>query len=235
MIVIKDLRVAFGKNTVLEDLALFIGEGLHGIVGLNGAGKTTLLNTIFGNSKPEAGSIEYQGKALQSSQIGFLETSNFFYTKITGEEYLRFFQYQNRHFDIGQWNQLFGLPLGQLVETYSTGMKKKLAFMGVLCLDRSIMILDEPFNGVDLETYQQMKYIIELLKRQGKIILITSHILESLTALCDYIHCLEGKKIAFTLEKGDFDQLEAQLFQSREAQHKELIARLVTKASSWPK
>src|SRR5690606_6256652 len=94
----------------------------------------------------------------------------------------------------------------------STGMKKKLAFMGIVALDSPVLILDEPFNGIDMETTQKFKLIILALKNKGKTVIITSHILESLTSICDAISYLNEKRIQSVFGKMDFEKMEASIF-----------------------
>jgi ABC-2 type transport system ATP-binding protein len=213
MISIHKLNVSYGEKNVLKDLDLEIpSSSIHGLVGLNGSGKTTFLNTLYGLKEKQTGSILYNLVPMPKNKIAYLETANYFYPYITGKEYLKMFQSQNAAFDIDQWNELFELPLNQLVEDYSTGMKKKLAFMGVICLDREIIILDEPFNGVDMETVQKMKSLLIHLKEKNKTIIITSHILESLLSLCDLLSYLNHGSIQFTREKKDFGSVEREIF-----------------------
>jgi len=205
---IRNLNVSYRKNHVLHDLNLdFAEESINGLVGMNGAGKTTLLRTIFGSKKPDTGSIVWKRETVRPATIGFLETENFFYPKMKGGEYLNIFKLSNPKFNPEQWNALFELPLNKLVDEYSTGMKKKLALMGVIGLDKPILMLDEPFNGVDLESNEKIKLIIQKLKEQGKTIIVTSHILETLTTICDQISILYGGGVDQTASKENFDEV----------------------------
>ena len=212
MIKIDNLKVNYGNNNVLSELCLDIASNtIHGLVGLNGSGKTTLLNTIYGLKKMVKGTIQYYDEDIKRRNIAYLETINYFYPRITGKEYLNIFKTQNPNFDIDKWNTLFELPLTKLIDDYSTGMKKKLAFMGIICLNRDILILDEPFNGIDLETVQKIKTLLLKLKTK-KTIIITSHILESLLPICDSISYLNNGKIEFTKRKKHFDEIENDIF-----------------------
>jgi ABC-2 type transport system ATP-binding protein len=152
MITISNLTISYGNSsTPIRSLNLNLESGaIHGIVGLNGSGKTTLLSTIYGTISQRSGSIHYNGEGKLKRFISFLPTENYFYPSITGKEYLTLFK--GNGFDINGWNSLFNLPLNTLIETYSTGMKKQLALLAILKLDKPIMILDEPFNGIDIET-----------------------------------------------------------------------------------
>ncbi|MFA5417892.1 MAG: ATP-binding cassette domain-containing protein [Bacteroidales bacterium] len=223
MITIKDLTVSYEKpKKVINGLNLSLGEDtIHGIVGLNGSGKTTLLNTLYGLKKPDAGVIRHDGSPLTKKQMSYLVTENYFYANITGREYLGLFK--NQPFDEDKWNQLFLLPLDQIIDGYSTGMKKKLALLGILKQDKPIMILDEPFNGLDIETCRVIRTILLRLKEKGKTIVITSHIIETLTNLCDFIHFLENGVIKISHDKAGFNAFEREIFASIENRNVQMI------------
>lgn len=226
MITIKELNLSYGDLKVIQSLDISLEENrIHGIVGLNGAGKTTLLNAIYGLKKIDSGTITWNGSRINKRDMSYLPTENFFYSNITGKEYLSLFK--NPHFEIQEWNKLFSLPLDQVIDSYSTGMKKKLAIMAVLKQDKTLMILDEPFNGIDLETSRIVRSILLKLKEKGKTIFITSHIIETLTNLCDQIHYLEDGKIHFTKEKSEFSEFEKELYRSIEQKNSRLISDLM--------
>jgi ABC-2 type transport system ATP-binding protein len=227
MIAIAQLRVQYGAQVVLHDVTLDLPPGIHGIVGLNGSGKTTLLNTLAGFLRPTGGTVTAGGKPLTGRSVGLLETSPFFYPRITGREYLELFRLANRYFDVEGWNGLFALPLDRLVDHYSTGMRKKLAFLGVVCLDRPVVILDEPYNGVDLESYRTMKQVIGMLNDGRRVILITSHVLESLTSGCDHIHHLHHGRIVLSAGRDAFPGLESRLFENEDLQTARVITGLM--------
>jgi ABC-2 type transport system ATP-binding protein len=226
MLEIQNLSVYYQQLAIIDQLNLVINKGsIHGLVGLNGSGKTTLFNTIFGLLKSQNGIITFDNQLLNSQKIAYLETHNYFYSFLTGGEYLELFKIHNKNFDIKSWNELFQLPLHQLIDEYSTGMKKKLAFIAILCLDKPIMLLDEPFNGLDMETNQQIKLIIKQLKEKGKTILITSHIMESLTSICDAISYLKHGSVEFTAIPTEFSTVEQRIF--KETKTETLINKLL--------
>ncbi len=227
MITINNLTISYNKQKeVINNLNLSLEEGcIHGIVGLNGAGKTTFLNTLYGLKKPDSGSITLKEKKINKKNVSYLVTENYFYSNITGREYLNLFK--NKNFDIEEWNKLFSLPLDSIVDGYSTGMKKKLALLGVLKQDKSILILDEPFNGLDIETCRIIRMILLRLKEKGKTIIITSHIIETLTNLCDYIHYLETGNIKYSKDKDGFSEFEKDVFEKIENDNIEVVNRLM--------
>lgn len=227
MISITNLTVSYNKShTVIDSLNLFLGKSeIHGIVGLNGAGKTSLFNAIYGLKKIDAGTIHYNKNPITKKVTAYLETENFFYSNITGREYLSLFK--NRFFDVDEWNKLFSLPLNQVVDEYSTGMRKKLALLRILKQDKPFMIMDEPFNGLDVESCRIIRAVLLRLKEKGKIIIITSHVVETLTNLCDRISYLEKGKIRFTKDKNDFVKFQQDLFDSIESNAFGIISKLI--------
>lgn len=198
---------------------------IHGFVGLNGVGKTTLLNTIYGLKKPVEGTIKFNNKKINKKYVAYLVTDNFFYSNITGKEYLNLFK--NKEFDIDRWNKLFNLPLNKIIDEYSTGMKKKLALLGILKQDKPLIILDEPFNGLDIETCRIVRMILLRLKERNKTIIVTSHIIETLTNLCDFIHYIEAGQIKYSRDKSGFLEFEKEVFDKIENKNIELISKLI--------
>ena len=100
-----------------------------------------------------------------------------------------------------------------MIEEFSTGMKKKLALTGILLQKNDFFILDEPFNGVDIQSNMLISAIIERLKAAGKTILISSHIFSTLNDTCDQILVLRSGEIAQRVEKTDFQQLDEEMRQ----------------------
>jgi len=227
MITIENLVVSYDKKqNVIDSLNLNVTQNsINGIVGLNGSGKTTLLNSIYGLKSIDKGEVKYNNIKINKKDISFLVTENYFYSNITGREYLSLFK--NRKFDVEKWNKLFSLPLDSIIDDYSTGMKKKLAIIGVLKQDKPILILDEPFNGLDIETCRIIRQILLKLKEHNKIVIITSHIIETLTNLCDYIHYLENGKIKYSRNKDEFKEFERLIFETIENQNEDLINELI--------
>jgi len=205
--------VQFGNNQVLKNINCDFQNGtIHGIVGLNGAGKTTFFNVLAKVLKPDTGLLKLNGVNLGIKDTAYLETVNFFYSRITGNEYLKIFRQTNLDFSLPILQNYFKLPLDELVENYSTGMKKKLALLAVLKQNQPIFILDEPFNGLDLETNKILEIIITTLRKKDKIIFVSSHIIEPLLSICDKIHLLENGNFITTFDKNEFDKIDDILF-----------------------
>ncbi|HRH64750.1 MAG TPA: ATP-binding cassette domain-containing protein [Bacteroidia bacterium] len=227
MIVLDRLNVAYGTHIVLQSLNWKLEEGrVHGLVGLNGSGKTTLLNTLYGFVRPSTGSLRRNDLALSRKDIAFLETQNYFYPLITGREYLSIFSSGKKEFVLDNWNAIFSLPLDDLIETYSTGMKKKLALLSVFKLNRDIYLLDEPYNGLDLESTTVLKLLLDEYRKEGKTVIVTSHVYETLASVCDQIHHLENGVIAGTYEKGTFNSLGSLLIRTVEERSATMIKKI---------
>ncbi|HRG39354.1 MAG TPA: ATP-binding cassette domain-containing protein [Bacteroidia bacterium] len=225
MISIKNLTVQFSTTIVLNNISIdFTSNRIHGIVGLNGAGKTTFFNTLSTNLKADSGELTYNENKLNSRDIAYLETNNFFYSRLTGSEYLNIFTQTNPDFNLNTLQEFMQLPLDELVESYSTGMKKKLALLAILKQQRSVFLLDEPFNGLDLETNKIVELIITNLKTKGKTIFLSSHIIDPLLSVCDEIHFLENGKFTKKFEKNDFHKIEEELFRKLKTEAQGKIA-----------
>lgn len=205
---LSSLKLGYGNKAVIAQLNWHIQVGaVNGLVGMNGAGKTTLLRGIYGMLPLQSGERRFPPNLAHGGNMAFLETENYFYPKMKGHEYLSLFKLQNPGYDPEKWNALFELPLNRLVDEYSTGMKKKLAYMGVLALNRPIVMLDEPFNGVDLESNEKMKLVVEKLREQGKTIIVTSHIIDPLLRLCDHMAILHKGQIAIDVPRAQFGDI----------------------------
>lgn len=211
MLEIKNLNKSFGEKLVLKNINLSFSEGcVIGFVGDNGSGKTTLFNCISGLEKYD-GNIFYSGGILKN-ELGFLQTEPYILNKITGIEYLQLFC-NSRNIDIIDINSqnIFDLPLKNYVETYSTGMRKKLTLTGILLQKNKVYILDEPFNGVDLNGNLLIKQIIFKLKEINKLILISSHIFSTLTDTCDLIYLVKNGEIIKGYDRTNFNELENEM------------------------
>ena len=215
MLTIRNLQVEYKKESpVLKGINLSMEPGkIHGLVGLNGAGKTTLLNTLYAFIRPSEGSVLYNDTALKRKDIAYLEAENYFYPYMTGREYLNLFPAGKNGFDTESWQQLFHIPLDDITENYSTGMRKKLALLAVLKPDKPILILDEPFNGLDLEG--------------GKTVLVTSHVFETLTSSCDQIHHIDHGTIDHSYSKEQFGMLQELLYSTIENRASDQIRKLI--------
>lgn len=217
MLEITNLRKAYGAHVVLHDVTLTLRPGtIHGLVGANGAGKTTLLNCLYGLETDFAGTVRDTAGRPVRACTGLLPYEPYFYPRLTGREYVEFcLQARGRPLlDFAGWNQLLELPLDQYADEYSAGMRKKLALLAVLVQQFDYLILDEPFNGLDLEANLLLKEMLRRLRDRGTGILLTSHLLGALTETADEITVLVAGRVQRRYAAAEFSTLEHDLLDS---------------------
>jgi len=205
MLVLKNLSYKVSGKSIISSLnASFERGGVNAIYGMNGVGKTTLFNCIYGFLKFE-GEVLLDGKAICKNDVSYMLTESYFYPNLLGYEYLSIFENKNipELFDINKLAELLGVPILENIDTYSTGMKKKLAFLAVIKLNRTVYLFDEPFNGVDSESILIMNNIIKLLVDSSKIVIITSHLKNHLTEIAD-MFLIMGKESNRQIPKNNF-------------------------------
>lgn len=211
MLTINNLSKNYGKHQILDGVDLSFRKGeIHGIVGENGAGKSTLFRCIAALESSK-GTVDYDAGILKNV-TGFLPTDPHFFSNMTGYEYLKLICNARNVIvkNLDEFN-LFELPLNRYAITYSTGMKKKLAIMGLLLQKNEVFILDEPFNGVDISSNLLIKDILLKLKSLNKIVIMSSHIFSTLQDSCDFLHYLKEGKIKISVSSGNFQQIENEM------------------------
>ncbi|HRH38063.1 MAG TPA: ATP-binding cassette domain-containing protein [Flavobacteriales bacterium] len=234
MITLTDLRCAYGEKPVLDIPHYEMSPGVHGIVGLNGAGKTTLLNALYGFGRNAEARVQWKGADMGHVNTAFQEAESYFHPGITGREYLDLFM-QGSTAHLPGIDELLEVPLDELITTYSTGMRRKLAILGALHLHREVILLDEPMNGLDLASVRVVEAIVRKLSaaksreaglaEQGHTVLITSHVLGPLITLCDRIHLLQAGTFTRSFERGNTDGLEEALFADLDKRTSEVVQR----------
>jgi ABC-2 type transport system ATP-binding protein len=211
MIKIENLSKKYGKKEVLKSIDISFEKGkVYGLVGENGSGKTTLFRCITGLERYK-GEISSDVIKLKDS-LGVLFTDPFFFSKITGKEYIQLLSNARGEIlqDIEEKN-IFDLPLNEFASNYSTGMKKKLALLAILLQENQYYILDEPFNGIDIQSNIIVTEIIHKLRDLGKTIIMSSHIFSTLSDTCDEIYLLDNGSIIKRVFKEDFKELEQEM------------------------
>lgn len=204
---VKDYKTGFtGKKTrVLRDVSFDVQKGeVFGFVGPNGAGKTTTFKLILGFVSPTEGKIELLGKEHSNSgaksRIGYLPENPYFYDYLTGEELLR---YMGELHGLGRkvLNERTDELLRKVsmehakklqMRKYSKGMLQRIGVAQALVNDPEFLILDEPMSGLDPIGRREIKDLILEEKRKGKTILLSSHMLSDVEALCDRVGIIMG-------------------------------------------
>ena len=207
-----DIKIAekkFDDKIILENIDVTIHEnGIYGFVGKNGQGKTTLFNCILGLTDYK-GNILSDNEKIILNQVAWCATEPDLYDELTSKEFYDFYcELTNIKKSTNAF--LFEVPENQLIKSFSTGMKKKTYLNAIFQKEHHIYILDEPFNGLDLESnYQLINFLKE--KSKNAIVLISSHILEVLYANCESIFVVKNKNIE-QVQKSEFMTIEKSLF-----------------------
>lgn len=198
----------FKKKKVLIDINLTIHEGsIFGLIGENGAGKSTLMKISSGLIYPDKGQVEVikNGQKVEKNfskrKITALIEQPSFYSNMSGiDNVICFCNLYEKKITKKEMNFFFDLvDLSKYkkvkVKKYSMGMKQRLALIQCFILDTDILILDEPFNGLDPKIVIAVKNHLYKLRDKGKIIFITSHILSDMEKMCDHIAIIKNGKL----------------------------------------
>ena len=214
MIQVSELSKSFGAKQVLQNISFDLRPGkIYGLVGENGAGKTTLFRCMSG-LESFIGNIQSNFDQPLKNVTGYLPAELYFLPFITGEEHLELLiKARGKNTETTKTHNIFNLPLQQFASEYSTGMQKKLALTGILLQENQLFILDEPFNGVDIQSNQLIVELLLLLKEKGKNIILSSHIFSTLNEVCDVLFHLRDGKFVQTAQRENFSQVERDILQ----------------------
>ncbi|MEM8996329.1 MAG: ATP-binding cassette domain-containing protein [Acidobacteriota bacterium] len=198
----------FGDFTAVDHVSLDIKAGtIHGFLGQNGAGKTTTLRMVMSIIYPDEGSINVLGHPnaeMVKDRLGYLPEEKGLYKKMTTSEILTYFgrlkgmsgrDAKKRaralltEYGLGDW-------LDEKCEALSKGMGQKVQVLGTLIHDPELVILDEPFSGLDPVNVEVMRNLIVRMKREGRTVIFSTHIMEQAEQICDAIFLIhKGQKV----------------------------------------
>ena len=210
MLRIEHLTKTYGGKKAVDDLSLHIAPGeLYGFIGHNGAGKTTTIKSCCGILQFDGGEITVDGISVRDNplevkrRIAYIPDNPDLYEFLSGIQYLNFIAdiYQvpkaAREERIRRWSETFGLTadLAQPVSAYSHGMKQKLAVISALLHEPKLMILDEPFVGLDPVASHALKGVMRELCDRGGAIFFSSHVLEVVEKLCDKVAIIKSGRL----------------------------------------
>ena len=213
MLSIKNLTKTYkGGKTAVADLSLQVESGdIYGFIGHNGAGKTTTIKSVAGIIDFDAGDILVDGVSVKAepmqckAKIAYIPDNPDLYEYLTGIQYLNYMadvfgvSKQERERLIKTYGDGFDLTsaLGDLISSYSHGMKQKLAIIGALVHSPRLMILDEPFVGLDPKAIVYLKEVMHQLCSAGTAIFFSTHVLDVAEKLCNKVAIIkEGKLVA---------------------------------------
>ena len=210
MLYIKNLTKTSGEKKAVDDLSLHIAPGeIYGFIGHNGAGKTTTLKSVTGILQFDSGEITIGGRSIRQDPIGckaqmaYIPDNPDLYEFMTGIKYLNFIAdifgipSDVRLERIRKYADLFELTddLAEPIAAYSHGMKQKLAIISAWLHAPKLVIMDEPFVGLDPKASHILKGMMRELCDQGGAIFFSTHVLEVAEKLCDKVAIIKGGKL----------------------------------------
>ena len=219
MLRIENLTKRYGEKKAVDGLSLHIKAGeIYGFIGHNGAGKTTTIKACCGILGFEEGEIFIDGVSVKSdplackAKIAYIPDNPDLYSFMTGIQYLNFvadvFKVSavDRQARIRKYADVFGLTfnLAQPVSSYSHGMKQKLALISALIHDPKLVIMDEPFVGLDPKASHALKELMRDICERGGAIFFSTHVLEVAEKLCDKIAIIKDGKL---VKEGTMDEV----------------------------
>ena len=226
MLDIQHLTKTYGEKKAVDDLTLHIAPGeIYGFIGHNGAGKTTTLKSVVGILQFDAGEITIGGRSIRTDpiackrELAYIPDNPDLYDYMTGIKYLNFIadvfgvDAQTRRERIRTYADTFELTgdLAQPIAAYSHGMKQKLAIIAAWLHDPRLIVMDEPFVGLDPKAAHTLKGMMRQVCDNGGAIFFSTHVLEVAEKLCDKVAIIKGGRLirSGTMEevKGD-DSLE---------------------------
>lgn len=197
-IVMEDLHKAFGKEEILHGIShVFEAGKIHGIIGNNGSGKTVMMKCICGFLRPDQGHVRVSGKEVGKDidfpdDLGIIIETPGFLPGLTGFRNLKLLASLRDIADEEKIRETIlrvGLDPGlkKPVSKYSLGMRQRLGIAQAIMEDPALLILDEPFNGLDKHGVAQIRSLIKELREEGKTILLASHNQTDIDELCDTV------------------------------------------------
>ena len=202
MLEIKNVTKKYGKNTAIKNVSFNVNEGeIFAFIGHNGAGKTTLIKSIVGIHKFDEGDIIINGKSIKDDPISckkemaFVPDNPELYEQMKAIDFINFIcdMYEVpqdiREKNIKKYAKLFEIEnnLNDTIESFSHGMKQKIAIISALAHDPKVLIMDEPFVGLDPKAVFDIKEIMNEMIKEGKIIFFSTHILDVAEKLCSRV------------------------------------------------
>lgn len=219
MLQISNLTKIYGEKKAVDNLTLHIQPGeIYGFIGHNGAGKTTTIKSCCGILQFDEGEILIDGISVKDDpiackkQLAYIPDNPDLYEFMSGMQFLNFiadiFEVSavDRASRIKRYADLLGLTddLGQSIASYSHGMKQKLAIISALIHEPKLIIMDEPFVGLDPKASHQLKQLMREICDNGGAIFFSTHVLEVAEKLCDKIAIIKGGKL---IKAGDTEEV----------------------------
>ena len=209
---VEGLSLHYGEQQVLNEISFSFEKGkIIGLLGPNGAGKSSIFKVLAGLVRPDSGVVEKNGVSLNDisdlrKSCAYMIDSPAFYPYLSGRQNLQLIcRILGVDKDLEKLMSLVGLdPFSQKrVSNYSTGMKQRLAIAQTMINDVDLLLLDEPFNGLDPNGFQDLITLLRKLNEEGTTVVVSSHLLNELEQFADAFILLHGGSIALDISKKD--------------------------------
>ena len=219
MVEIKNVTKKYGNNIALKNVSFDIQDGeIFAFIGHNGAGKTTLIKAIVGIHKVDEGDILINGKSINSDpnackkEMAFVPDNPELYEQMKAVDFIDFIcdmyevSQEVREKNIKKYAKMFEMEdhLNETIQSFSHGMKQKIALIAALAHDPKVLIMDEPFVGLDPKAVFDVKEVMNEMIKEGKIIFFSTHILDVAEKLCSRVAIIKKGEL---IKVGKMDEI----------------------------
>ena len=223
MIEIKNVVKKYGKKVALKDISFNVEDGeIFAFIGHNGAGKTTLIKSIVGIHDFDEGDILINGKSIKTDplackkEIAYVPDNPELYENLSAIEYINFIcdmyeiNQETRTENISKYAKMFEIEdkLNDTIDSFSHGMKQKVALISALAHNPQILIMDEPFVGLDPKAVFDFKEVMNEMIKDGKSVFFSTHILDVAEKLCSRVAIIKKGELVKvgTMKEGKGDK-----------------------------
>ena len=211
-IILKNISKSFKNNVILKNVNLHLSSGkIYGFIGHNGSGKTVLMKIIAGVMNPTEGTVEVDGKFMHQDiqtlpDVGVIFEKPEFFNDLTGKENLMLLaKIQNKvgEAEVNEAIEMVGLDPNNKnkVKAYSLGMVQRLGIAQAIMERQKVLILDEPTNALDQDGVISILKLLKKKKEEGCLIIISSHQLDEVFAVCDEVYRIQHQNVELAKDK----------------------------------
>lgn len=244
MLKVEELSLYYGGQRVLNNVSFSFEKGrITGLLGPNGAGKSSIFKVLAGLVRPDSGVVTKNGERLDDisdlrKSCSYMIDSPAFYPYLSGRQNLQLIcKVLGREKDLEKLMRLVGLdPFSKKrVKNYSTGMKQRLAIAQTMIHDVDLLLLDEPFNGLDPNGFQDLIALLRQLNEEGMTVVVSSHLLNELEQFADAFILLHNGSIALDISKKDLLKLKKKVSFVFDSKPPDEALKLISKFGSFEK
>ena len=217
MLEIRNISKSFGNKKVLDDISFSVGKGeIVSVLGKNGGGKTTLFKTILGILEPDSGTVMLDGRPLKLTETGYLPEERSLYYDCTVFKQLRHFallkglKARQADREVEEWLDITDMQeyRDTIPLKLSKGNQQKIQLIVALSGNPSVLVLDEPWTGLDIDNMELFEKLIKREKKENRVILLSSHLHQQVQRICDRFIYIEDGKIRINVTRRELEESE---------------------------